>query len=240
MTGYMDIAGHYRGEIANGQLKPGARMPSQREAARLHQVNLTTVIRAYEVLQREGLITTHVGRGTVVTARPKVVVTGAQRAARLDSGGPDLADGETVSGRSVAVVPCTDVAVAVELGLEPGEQAVLRRRVFRTDEVPATYALTYIHTRALDYVPEIMTDGPLGDWRPMYQERTGKTVARSPERRSARHARADELAALEVNVPEGDVAVPVLVTQTTWHDDDGPLMVMEDVYRPGAWQISNA
>lgn len=238
MPGYADIAAYYRKEVATGRMRPGDAMPSQRDAARRHGVNPTTIIRAYDVLRREGLISTHVGRGTVITARPQVVVTGAQRAARLDAGGPDLSDGETISGRSVSVVPCADPAVVSELGIDRHGDVVLRRRVFRSGETPATYALTYIHTRALDDVPEIMSDGPLGDWRPMYEQRTGKSVGRSPERRSARLARPEELTALEVVTPEGDVAVPVLVTQTTWHDDDGPLMVMEDVYRPGTWQIS--
>ncbi|MGW3297653.1 GntR family transcriptional regulator [Streptomyces xiamenensis] len=239
MTGYADIAAHYRGEISAGRMTSGDAMPSQRDAAKLHGVNPTTIIRAYDVLRREGLIATHVGRGTVVTARPRVVITGAQRADRLDAGGADLAPTETVSGRSVGVTHCTDPTVAQELGIDLHAEVVLRRRVFRVETTPATYALTYIHTRALEDVPEIMTEGPLGDWRPMYQQRTGRTVARSPERRGARLARADELAYLEVAVPDGDVAVPVLITQTTWHDEDGPLMLMEDVYRPGTWQISN-
>ena len=100
--GYADIAGQYRERILNGGLSPGDSMPSLSEGVALHGVNRTTMVRAYEVLRQEGLIASQPGRGTVVTRRPRVVVTGAQRATRLDSGGPDLATGETVSNRAVA------------------------------------------------------------------------------------------------------------------------------------------
>jgi GntR family transcriptional regulator len=75
-------------------------------------------------------------------------------------------------------------------------------------------------------------------WFTEYEEQTDKQINGSPEMRAARHASRDELKDLEVPVPDSDVAVPVLVTRTTWHDEDGPIEVMEDVYAPGSWHAS--
>lgn len=239
MAGYAEIAAHYRKEIGEGRLAPGDPLPSYAAITSHFSVNRTTAIRAYDVLKAEGLIASTPGKGTVVLRRPRVVVTGAQRADRIDAGGPDYAPGETVTGRGVAMQPVTDSVIAQELGIQLHEEAVIRRRVFRVEGVPSSLALTVIHARTLADVPEILVDGPLGDWRPMYEERTGRRLSHSPERRTARLATREELAALEVPLPDADVAVPVLVAQSTYHDENGPLFVMEDVYRPGTWQYSS-
>ena len=62
----MNLEHHLRAQILDGRLSPGARLPSERSLAQEHGVNRVTVRTALERLKASGLLTAHVGRGTVV------------------------------------------------------------------------------------------------------------------------------------------------------------------------------
>jgi len=65
---FAQIADALRTEIAGGRLVAGERIPSAREVAEALQVNLHTVLHAYQDLRDEGLIDLRRGRGAVVTS----------------------------------------------------------------------------------------------------------------------------------------------------------------------------
>lgn len=65
---YYQIAEATRNAIAVGELKPGARLPSVRDAARRWGVNLHTIRKAYQELHRDGLVRMRGPRGTEVAA----------------------------------------------------------------------------------------------------------------------------------------------------------------------------
>ncbi|GGX76162.1 putative HTH-type transcriptional regulator [Pseudoduganella dura] len=70
----MQIADALQAAVADGSLKPGDRLPPQRQlAARLH-VDLTTITRAYDEARRRNLLEGRGARGTYVAA-PKVELT---------------------------------------------------------------------------------------------------------------------------------------------------------------------
>jgi GntR family transcriptional regulator len=235
-TGYADIAAHYRRLIEDGDLSPGDRMPTMQHVTEQFDVSMATANRAYRQLQAEGLTQGRTGSGTVVAARPRNVATGVARLDRLNRTGKHYAPGETSTDHVAMLRSCADPDIADQLGIEPHDEIVIRRRVFRHDGQPTIVALSCIHPRGLAEVPEVLQAGQLKPfWQKTYTERTGKKVTRSPERRSARLASPDELAALEIEMPEGAV-VPVLVLHTTFHTEDGPIEVWEDVYAPGLWQ----
>ncbi|MFE7428924.1 GntR family transcriptional regulator [Streptomyces sp. NPDC057545] len=237
-TGYADIASHYRSRIAAGELKPGDSMPTVNAVAEEHGVARNTAVRAYDLLKREGLVSTRAGAGTVVTSRPRVAPpTGAARVDRLKEGGSNYAPGESSTGHEAALRSCADPGICRDLGIEPHDEVVVRRRVFRYDGQPVILGISVIHMRALADVPELLQQGKFERlWHEIYEERTGRPIHRSPEVRAARHANRDELDALEVTVPNDvDVAVPVLVTRTVWHDETGPIEVWEDIHAPGLW-----
>src|SRR5579864_2324320 len=56
--------------IESGNLPKGGRLPATRELAGQLGLNRTTISAAYELLESEGLITGHVGRGSFVAGSP--------------------------------------------------------------------------------------------------------------------------------------------------------------------------
>ncbi|MFF5790367.1 GntR family transcriptional regulator [Streptomyces sp. NPDC012693] len=239
-AGYADVARHFRTLIQDGELTPGDALPSVQEIRQQFDVSAKTVSRALSVLKTEGLVTGRGSLGTVVTAQPNVAATGAARLKRLERTGKEYAAGESSTDHVAMVRSCADPDIAEQLGIELHDEIVIRRRVFRQNGQPTVVALSCIHIRARSAVPEVTQQGQLKPfWQKTYTERTGLTVTRGPERRSARLASSDELAALEVEAP-ATAAVPVLVLRTTFHDENGPIEVWEDVHAPGLWQTSDA
>ena len=65
--------------IAGGRLRPGDRLSSQRELAERLVISPLTVKKAYDELEREGLIHSERGRGTFVAAGAERADSGRQR-----------------------------------------------------------------------------------------------------------------------------------------------------------------
>jgi DNA-binding GntR family transcriptional regulator len=63
---YLQIRDQIREKILRGELPPGTRLPSERRLARHLGLSRTPVLNAYGELVAEGLLETHVGRGTIV------------------------------------------------------------------------------------------------------------------------------------------------------------------------------
>ena len=66
---YDQIADSIRQDAAAGRLAAGDRLPSAREVAESLDVNLHTVLKAYQVLRDEGLVEMRRGRGAVLSER---------------------------------------------------------------------------------------------------------------------------------------------------------------------------
>ncbi|MDO4302986.1 MAG: GntR family transcriptional regulator [Bacillota bacterium] len=65
---YEQITGQIKNLIMNGQLKEGTPLPSMRTLAKELRISVITTKRAYEDLERDGFITTMVGKGSFVRA----------------------------------------------------------------------------------------------------------------------------------------------------------------------------
>ena len=70
---YMQVVDALREQIDRGLLPPFTRLPSSRQLAKELQVNRITIVNAYAELEAEGLIQSHVGRGTFVAEVPAPV-----------------------------------------------------------------------------------------------------------------------------------------------------------------------
>ena len=69
---YRQIVDQIGYQIANGTLRAGDRLPSVRELAKRLPVNQNTVLKAYVLLEEDGLISRIQGDGTFVANAPPV------------------------------------------------------------------------------------------------------------------------------------------------------------------------
>ena len=78
------VAAEIRRAIAEGEAKPGERLPPARDLAAVLEVNPNTVLRALRQLRDEGLLEFRRGRGITVAATPEhgAVVAQARELAR--------------------------------------------------------------------------------------------------------------------------------------------------------------
>jgi DNA-binding GntR family transcriptional regulator len=234
---YDEIAAHFRRLIQDGELAPGDQLPSLRKVCETFDVAMNTANRAFQVLKAEGLTTATLD-GTVVAEQTNVSTSGVARIRRLEKTGREYAPGETSTDHVAMLRSVGDPKWAQDLGLDLHDEVLIRRRVFRSGGKPSSVAFSIFHPRAWAVVPELLQQGQLKPfWQKTYAERTGKDVHASPEQRGARLAYEEEVEALEVEVPEG-TPIPVLVLYTTFHTEDGPIEVWEDVQAPGTWHIS--
>ena len=65
------VAGEIRRAIADGEAKPGKRLPPAKDLAAVLGVNTNTVLRALRQLRDEGLLDFRRGRGITVTGTPQ-------------------------------------------------------------------------------------------------------------------------------------------------------------------------
>src|SRR6187200_3657488 len=76
------VAGEIRRAIADGEAKPGERLPPAKDLAAVLGVNTNTVLRSLRVLRDEGLLEFRRGRGISVAGTPERGVV-VQRAREL-------------------------------------------------------------------------------------------------------------------------------------------------------------
>jgi GntR family transcriptional regulator len=82
---YEQVAAEIRRAIADGEAKPGERLPPARDLAAVLEVNTNTVLRALRLLRDEGLLEFRRGRGITVAGSPErgVVVARARDLVRF-------------------------------------------------------------------------------------------------------------------------------------------------------------
>jgi len=100
---YRQIVRQVTDAIAGGRMQPGDRLPSHRELAAMLVIAPLTVKKAYDGLEREGLIGTQRGRGTFVREDYRTPDPGEKRE-RLRDAAQRLLSQASLSG-----VPFTEV-----------------------------------------------------------------------------------------------------------------------------------
>ena len=111
-TLYQQIIDRLKREISEGRLKPGAALPSFRQLAEDLLVSVITVKRAYEELEREGIIFRRQGLGTFVSEQGH----DRSRETKLAAARALLGDG---------------FREAAEAGLKPAEILELAREILK-------------------------------------------------------------------------------------------------------------
>lgn len=122
---YRQVADQIRGQIIEGVLPGGHRLPSERELARELGVNRTTVVNAYGALAADGLVEGRVGVGTVVLGRAETDAGPGgspmpwSGAVRYRSRGPEAALAERVAYWSARPGVISLAAGGVDIGGSP-------------------------------------------------------------------------------------------------------------------------
>src|SRR5215813_12484604 len=82
---FEQTAGEIRRAIAEGEAKPGERLPPAKDLAAVLGVNTNTVLRALRALRDEGLLEFRRGRGITVVGTPEqgAVIEGARNLVQL-------------------------------------------------------------------------------------------------------------------------------------------------------------
>lgn len=70
---YQQVIAEIQRSLVRGELKPGDKLPSQRDLARELKVNHNTIQRAYREMEGDGLVETVRGMGTFISKNLEVV-----------------------------------------------------------------------------------------------------------------------------------------------------------------------
>ncbi|MEW1701031.1 GntR family transcriptional regulator [Streptomyces sp. NPDC091278] len=214
--GYLDIADHYRRQIADRQIPDGERLPSVRQIADEWNVATKTAQRALKSLAMEGYASAVRGLGYAATFRPHDVATLRVRVDGSRQRGETYAADDTQRILSAELTP-TGGAVADVLGVTPGTPAILRTgSVTRAGRV-IRMSHSWFPAELGNPVPELLetVSTPPGN-----VARIEAATGRKTEL-TADHFTVDLTAlqhASEFGVPQG---TPILVRTTVRHDGQG-------------------
>lgn len=171
---YEQIAHDLRERIRSGEYAPGSALPLMRDLAGERGVSDITVRKAYGMLQREGLIETRGRGGTFVRDIPdRVRLVARHRQIERDElgyySGPEVKHWRALpypAGDEARISPAQPLPadVADALGLSPGTDAVVRRRLVGSLDLPEHRQLadSWIPDWIAQEVPEVLGDTGAG------------------------------------------------------------------------------
>jgi GntR family transcriptional regulator len=145
------VADALRRAIMDKTYKPGDQLPSESQLAAQHHASRPTIRRALQDLRLKGLIETRQGKGAFVRRPPPLAITlTAENYNRHQrEGRPGFQAQMSEQGHTshqdileVATVPAPS-EVAQRLGLEEGQDVLMRRLRFVVDELPVQLVRVY-------------------------------------------------------------------------------------------------
>ncbi|MFF2819647.1 GntR family transcriptional regulator [Kitasatospora cineracea] len=153
---YREIAADLRQKIAEGQYRPGDKLPMLTELQEQYGASYQTVRSAIALLEQEGLVVAIRRRGTIVRERPeKMRVTRSREVFRDEIGyyfDPTAQPWKALQAPTISwgVVP---IDLAGLMNLEPGAEVLVRDRVMGNPETAAPMQL------ATSYLPADVARG---------------------------------------------------------------------------------
>lgn len=139
---YRRIADALKQAIAEGEFRPGDRLPGENELMDRHGVARMTARQALGVLTSEGLADARKGAGVFVRAFQPIRRRGVPRLAREQWGegrsvwSADVPDRDLVVDEVTVGEEPAPETVAAQLGMTPGDAVIVRRRRFVLDGKP--------------------------------------------------------------------------------------------------------
>ncbi|HKT01337.1 MAG TPA: GntR family transcriptional regulator [Rugosimonospora sp.] len=146
---YAQIATELRRRIDSGAYPPGSAFPSEPRLADELGVSRVTVNKAITLLRASGDVKVRRGSGTFVRSLPRITRDAVGRyAARMEGSGAGEVEVRKLNlqsftkYREIARISCSE-QVATHLGLEPGQDVLVRRRVLYANAEPTQIADSY-------------------------------------------------------------------------------------------------
>lgn len=220
---YAQIEDRVAEAIAAGELKPGDRLPSERELATRLNVSRMTLRQALDSLARRGLVRRSVGRrGGTFVAEPKIErdlsapagLTQQLRRQGHRAGARVVSAGQIRAGRQAAdALSIPEGALTheiVRLRFSDGEPLALERSIFPAERFPG------------------LLDGPLdGSLYEILEDRYATRLVRTVERLEPVVADKHEASLLE-----GKAGMPLLlVERRAFGEDRAPVEWARDLFR---------
>ena len=215
--------------IQEGQIGANECLPSERELCARFDVSRVTIRKAVDELEAEGVIYRFPGKGTFVKRQQKIT----QALSRLTSFTEDMqarhmkADSKILlSERSAA-----NKEVAQRLGLNPGDEVILFRRLRLADGSPMA-----IETIYLDYniFYPLLTEFSGGSFYAFMRERLGivpKRALQSLEVTPLMEWEAELLGNVDLNAA-------LLMNRQTFDDNDRPIEYVVSKYRSDKYKFT--
>ncbi|SES28457.1 GntR family transcriptional regulator [Actinokineospora terrae] len=231
---YLQIANHYRDQITRGDLKPGDKLPSERQIAEEWEVVRPTAEKALNSLEGQGLVERRQGSGTYVLTQ-KVAVRARERYARVRQFGKIYAPGWYAVIKSAELVAAPD-HVAEALGVGVGDQVIRRARVTHNDaDLPVEMSISWADGSLAEVAPNLLVAERIRMGSVGYVESvTGRTASHARDQFAARAATDEERETLGLS---GTDAAVLAYRHTVYDQDDKPLEYAEAAYPPGAWAV---
>ena len=214
---YMRIADHYRRQIIDGDLAPGAKLPTIKQLADQHGVATATAANAIQQLQVEGYVFTSPRRGIFVADTALAASSPRDRLDRVRRTGSIHGQGETsrVTSAQLVVPP---IYVAELFGLDDGEQVVRREWVTGRGQTRLSLSVTWHPATFAVQVPALLSTAPSSPDQLITQilEATGRAITHARDDFHARQADERESALLAIPLHS-----TVLAGVHRWSDDFG-------------------
>ncbi|MET9102221.1 GntR family transcriptional regulator [Streptomyces antibioticus] len=220
---YVRLAQTIQGRIEDGTYPPGSKVPSENQLVQAFGMSRPTVVRALELLKRDGWLESRQGYGTIVRGRPAVVEQKDRR------GREALERDESQSPGRLVVVDRVPIParVASLLGL-PRRAKVLMRRFLVEEDGEAIELVSSYFPAGLVEGTELESSEPLAvGVREHLEGRKKVRFDHVTERVSARMPDAGEAELL--GLPGG---VPVLSVLVVACDAAGQALQVSDVVLP--------
>ena len=224
---YVRLAQTIQQRIEDGTYPPGTKVPSENQLVQAFGMSRPTVVRALELLKRDGWIESRQGYGTIVRGRPVDVEQQERRGREVLE-----RDESRTPGRLVLVdqVP-VPARVASVLGLPKRAKVLMRRFLIEVDGEAVELASSYFPAGLVEGT-DLGNSEPLGvGVREHLEGRKKVRFDHVTERVSARMPDAGEAELL--GLPDG---VPVISVLVVARDASGQALQVSDVLLPADGQ----
>ncbi|MEF9905389.1 GntR family transcriptional regulator [Streptomyces sp. P9-A2] len=220
---YVRLAQTLQRRIEDGTYAPGTRVPSENQLVQAFGMSRPTVVRALELLKRDGWLESRQGYGTIVRGRPEVVEQKDRRGHEALERDESQSAGRLIEVGHVLV----PARVASALGL-PKRAEVLMRRFLAEEDGEAVELVSSYFPAGLVEGTELGSGELLsGSSREHLEVRKKVRFDHVTERVSARLPEAREAELLDL--PDG---VPVLSVLVVACDASGRALQVADVLLP--------